>query len=91
MTRKKNWDPIYPGIYIKYALEDVQLSKEEFADIIDQPLNTVEELLKGNIELDEKLASKVSKVLGLNKDNLLNLQRHFLISTGKLKVEDDAV
>lgn len=88
MAKKKNWNPLYPGQVIKYALEDTSLSIEEFASMIGAPIEIVNSILDGSFEMNDKQIDLVCKVLGLDEKSMKNLQRHYLISTGKLKVED---
>lgn len=60
------------------------ISQEEFAKLINIKKSQLDKIISGKEIIDEKLASQFDKVLGINSDYWLNLQKNYI--TDKVKI-----
>lgn len=61
-----------------------EVLQEEFAKLINIKKSQFDKIISGKEIIDEKLASQFDKVLGINSDYWLNLQKNYI--TDKVKI-----
>ena len=64
-------------IYLEDLLDDWQMTPAQFAHKLGKPLETVEQLLAGEIPVDLELASKLEEATEISAAAWLNLQFMF--------------
>ena len=64
----------HPGYYIADIIEDMGISRAEFATRIGTTANTLGQLINGQANISNDLAKKLSVMLGTSAEVWLNLQ-----------------
>jgi len=54
-----------PGLYLEEVLEELEMSREELADSIRQPLSVVQQVISGEQEISEELAVRLETAVGV--------------------------
>ena len=67
----------HPGSYLEDLLDDWQMTPAQFAHKLGKPLETVDQLLAGEIPVDLELASKLEEATDISAAAWLNLQFMF--------------
>ncbi len=67
----------HPGIYLKDALEELGLSKEEFSSRAGLSIGVASSLSNGEGSITEEVAEKLSSFFGNSKQGWMNLQKRF--------------
>ncbi len=73
----KNIIAFHPGYYLADIIEDLEMTQDEFAKRLGTSGKTVSLLLNGQTPLTNDLAMRVSSMLGISVDTLLNLQQTY--------------
>lgn len=73
----KNITAFHPGYYLTDVIEELQMTQEEFARRTGMTGKTVSLLLNGQTPLSNDMAMRISAMLGLRVETLLNLQKKF--------------
>ena len=73
MTRKKQ----HPGVYIKDALEALDISSKEFSSRSGISEKTLSDLIAGNCNITYDIAFKLSNFFGNSIDCWINLQKQY--------------
>lgn len=76
MTKEeyKNLIAFHPGYYLRDIIDELGMTQDEFAKRLGTSGKTVSELLNGQCSLSNDLALKISAMLGISVETLLNLQ-----------------
>lgn len=64
----------HPGYYVKDAIEEMDLTQEEFAMRLDVSAKHISKLVNGEANISTELSEKLSTMLGTSIDLWLNLQ-----------------
>lgn len=67
----------HPGYYLNEIIDDLEMSQEEFAKRLGTSAKTVSKLLNGLTPLTNDLALRISMMLGITAETLLNLQKTY--------------
>ena len=67
----------HPGFYIEEIIEELEMTQEEFAKRLDVSAKTISKLINAQIPLSDILASKISIMLGISAETLINLQKTY--------------
>ena len=67
----------HPGYYIEEILEDLEMTQDEFAKRSDVSAKTISKLINAQIPLSNDLAARISIMLGISLETLLNLQKTY--------------
>ena len=67
----------HPGFYIEEIIEELEMTQEEFAKRLDVSAKTISKLINAQIPLSDILASKISIMLGIRAETLINLQKTY--------------
>lgn len=73
----KNIIAFHPGYYLVDAIEELEMTQDEFAKRSGISAKTVSLLLNGKTPLSNDLAMKISTMLGISVETLLNLQKTY--------------
>ena len=65
----------HPGFYIEEIIEELEMTQDEFAKRLDVSAKTISKLINAQISLSDELASKMSIMLGISAETLINLQK----------------
>ena len=68
----------HPGYYISEIIEDLGITQDEFAVRLETTPETISKLVKGEANISEDLALRLSKMLNTSPDVWLNLQKKYL-------------
>ena len=82
----------HPGYYLLDIIDELEMTQEEFAIRLGVSGKTVSQLLNGNTPLSNSLAMKISNMLGISVNTLLNLQKKYdekLIEIDNIKKLDE--
>lgn len=74
----------HPGYYIKEYIDEMGLTKKEFASVLGVAPNTLNELVSGDRKLTTDIAYKLSELLGTSMEVWVNIQKTFDKCTQKL-------
>jgi antitoxin HigA-1 len=74
---------IHPGEHLAEALQELNMSAEDFARKIDIPESVIIEILKGHRDITEDIALKLSQFFGMSVEFWLNLQKMYDQRIGK--------
>lgn len=75
---------IHPGEYIKDELDFRNLSQKEFALRMQRPNTKINQLINGNLDINDDTAIRLEKVLGISAKNWLNLQMNYNLTKAYL-------
>lgn len=67
----------HPGFYIEEIIEELEMTQEEFAKRLDVSAKTISKLVNAQIPLSDDIASKISIMLGISVETLMNLQKTY--------------
>lgn len=84
----------HPGYYVEEILEDLEMTQDEFAKRLDISAKTISKLINAQIPLSNDLATRISIMLGISVETLLNLQKTYdlkLLEIEKAKKFDSQV
>lgn len=70
-------ESIHPGYYIADIIEDMEISKAEFAAKMGMSVDTLEQLLDGKIGISDDFAKKLSTEFGTSVEVWKNLQKTY--------------
>lgn len=74
----KQHNPVHPGEFIlRTYVEPLQLSNEELSHKLDIPLESLNQLLKARLSLNEEWADRLSKTLGRSPESWLLMQQNY--------------
>ena len=73
----KNIIAFHPGYYLTDIIEELEMTQDEFAKRLGTTGKTVSLLLNGQTPLTNDLAMKISAMLGISVETLLNLQKTY--------------
>lgn len=73
----KNIIAFHPGYYLVDVLEELEMTQEDFAKRLGVSGKTVSLLLNGQTSLSNDLAMRLSSMLGISVDTVLNLQKSY--------------
>ncbi len=73
----KNIIAFHPGYYLTDVIEELEMTQDEFAKRLGTTGKTVSLLLNGQTPLTNDLAMKISAMLGISVETLLNLQKTY--------------
>ena len=73
----KNIIAFHPGYYLTDIIEELEMTQDEFAKRLGTTGKTVSLLLNGQTPLTNDLAMKISVMLGISVETLLNLQKKY--------------
>lgn len=77
----------HPGFYIEEILEELEMTQDEFAKRLDVSAKTISKLVNAQIPLSNDLASKISIMLGISVETLINLQKAFELKVLEIEKE----
>lgn len=83
----KNIIAFHPGFYIEEILDDLAMTQEEFAKRLDVSAKTISKLVNAQIPLSNDLASRISSMLGINVETLINLQKTYELKLIEIEKE----
>lgn len=66
--------PVRPGDFLQEQLDRREWRQTDFADIIDRPVQTVNEILRGKKEITRQTATQLAAALGTEPELWLRLQ-----------------
>lgn len=67
--------PIHPGEVLEDVLDDLEMSSEQIAQVLDISVQTVNEILQGQQPINVDLAIRIGKAMGNGPQLWLNLQQ----------------
>lgn len=73
----KNIIAFHPGYYLTEVIEELEMTQEDFAKRLGITGKTVSLLLNGQTPITNDLAMRISSMLGMSVETLLNLQTAF--------------
>lgn len=79
----------HPGYYVAEIIEDMEISQDEFATRLGTTGKTVSKLVRGQINLSNDLAKKLSVMLGTSVEIWLNLQSTYEKKIIEIECEKD--
>lgn len=77
IKKYKDITAFHPGYYVEEAIQDMNISKNDFAKRLRISEKTLSLFIDGKIDISYDLASKLSIVLGTNIKFWFNLQRTY--------------
>ena len=91
MNSKKYKDlyAFHPGYYVNQLIEELEITQEEFALRMGVSAKTISLLVRGETDLSEDMALKLSNMFGMSIDVWLNLQKEY--SKKVLEIEKEQV
>ena len=75
IKKYKDITAFHPGYYVEEAIQDMNISQNDFAKRLGIPEKTLSLFIDGKIDISYNLASKLSTVLGTSIQLWFNLQR----------------
>ena len=75
IKKYKDITAFHPGYYVEEAIQDMNISQNDFAKKLGIPEKTLSLFIDGKIDISYNLASKLSTVLGTSIQFWFNLQR----------------
>jgi len=67
----------HPGYYVNQLIEELEITQEEFALRMGVSAKTISLLVRGDTDLSEDMALKLSNMFGMSIDVWLNLQKEY--------------
>ncbi len=67
----------HPGFYIEEIIDELEMTQEEFAIRLNVSAKTISKLVNALIPLSDDIASRISIMLGINVETLINLQKTY--------------
>lgn len=67
----------HPGYYINEIIEDMKITKYEFAKKINITLKTLNDIINGKVNITNDIAEKLSIISNISIDTWLNLQNEY--------------
>lgn len=67
----------HPGYYINEIIEDMKITKYEFAKKINITLKTLNDIINGKVNITNDIAEKLSIISNISVDTWLNLQNEY--------------
>ncbi|MDJ1497629.1 HigA family addiction module antitoxin [Cytophagaceae bacterium DM2B3-1] len=79
-----------PGSTIADILEERNMTISSFAQGMDISIDSINNLIDGKVSIDQRMASKLAKILGSSEQFWLKRQQNYDISVAKLeKIDED--
>lgn len=78
---KKSYKDLFafhPGYYVNQLIEELEITQEEFAIRMGVSAKTISLLVRGEIDLSNEMALKLSNMFGMSVEVWLNLQKEYL-------------
>ena len=75
IKKYKDITAFHPGYYVEEAIQDMNISQNDFAKRLGVSEKTLSLFIDGKIDISYNLASKLSTVLGTSIQFWFNLQR----------------
>ena len=88
MIKSRTYIAVPPGETLAEQLEYRGTSLKDFADSMDMPENTIEDLLRGDIQLTPSIASRLEMVLGIPASFWLNYESLYRKTLSKVHEEN---
>ena len=88
IRRSRTYIAVPPGETLAEQLEWRGISIKDFADSMDMPEKTIENLLGGDIELTPSIASRLEMVLGIPASFWLNYESLYRETLSKVYEEN---
>ena len=79
----------HPGYYVNQLIDELEITQEEFALRMGVSAKTISLLVRGETDLSEDMALKLSNMFGMSIDVWLNLQQEY--SKKVLEIEKEQV
>jgi addiction module HigA family antidote len=80
MDKKIKFEPdwvVHPGVIIEDFLEDYDYSKDDLSAKTNWSKEYVDDLLNGEITINNEIAKKLCLILGMDKQFWLNIQHNY--------------
>lgn len=77
IKKYKDITAFHPGYYVEEAIQDMNISQNDFAKKLGIPEKTLSLFIDGKIDISYNLANKLSMVLGTSIQFWFNLQRTY--------------
>ena len=84
----KNIIAFHPGFYIEEIIEELSMNQDEFAKRLDVSAKTISKLVNAQIPLSNDLAARISMMLGISEETLINLQKAYDLKILEIEKEE---
>lgn len=88
MIKSRTYIAVPPGETLAEQLENRGMSLKDFVDSMDMPENTIEDLLRGDIQLTPSIASRLEIALGIPASFWLNYESLYRDTLSKVHEEN---
>lgn len=79
----------HPGYYVSQLIEDMEITQEEFALRTGVSAKTISLLVRGEADMSEDMALRLSNMFGMSIDVWLNLQKEYSKKVLEIEREKD--
>lgn len=77
VKKNKKYVAVPPGATLAEQLQDRKISIKDFSDRLECSESMLQKLINGEIELSDKLSTKLEKVLGIPAQFWTNLEKNY--------------
>ncbi len=89
-TQLKPFEPISPGDILREELEARDWTQQEFSEIIDRPLKTVNEIIQGKKAITPETAKLFGAALGTSAQLWLNLESNYRLHSADIQRKEES-
>lgn len=77
VKKNQNYVAIPPGATLAEQLQDRKIYLKDFSDRLEYSENMLQKLINGEIELSDKMSTKLEKLLGIPAQFWRNLEKNY--------------
>ena len=88
-TQYKHLFAFHPGYYVNQLIEDMEITQEAFALRMGTSAKTISLLVRGETDLSEDMALRLSNMFGMSVEVWLNLQKEYCKKVLEIENEKD--
>lgn len=88
-TQYKHLFAFHPGYYVNQLIEDMEITQEAFALRMGISAKTISLLVRGETDLSEDMALRLSNMFGMSVEVWLNLQKEYCKKVLEIENEKD--
>ena len=79
----KKLTPVHPGELLKEALDDLEVSMNQFAREIHVPANRISQIVAGKRAISGETALRLARYFGTTPRYWINMQAHYDLETAR--------
>ncbi len=76
--------PIHPGIFLEEILEDLTISHDRLAAVIEVPTERITTIVNGHRPITGDIAMRIGKALWMSPETWMNLQKMYELEVARL-------